>query len=586
MVSCACRYLGNLVSACSEMTEVLLRACPTLRILTTSREPLGIPGEVVWDVPSLSVPDQSRAPSPEQLKGFDGVRLFVERAAASRPGFAVTAGNAAAITQVCSQLEGIPLALELAAARVKVLTVEQIAGRLDDRFRLLTGGRRTALPRHQTLGAAIDWSYNLLSQAERVMLQRLSVFAGGWTLEAAGTVCAGGTVEAAIILDLLTSLVDKSLVLAQIGNGLARYRLLETVRQYGRERLAQAAEAIEVRNRHQAWCVALAEQAEGQIRGPYQRDWLERLEAEHDNLRAALTWSREDSKGADAMLRITGALLWFWWLRGYLSEARGWYEEALKHRGDASSVLLPKIYEGLMHYSWRLGNDERAKVLGEEGLAIARQLNDKRSSAYLLANLGIVASRLKALPEAAELYGEAMSLAREIGDKWLESVILSQQGQAARAQGLGDQATSLSEQALALMREVGDDAMVAYTHRCLGRLVLPSDYQRAAGYFMDALRSSRDIQFRWIIYESLVGVVGVSAVGRDYCRAARLYGAAEGLRDAIGWRPGPYDQAEDNQGLASTQSAMGESAFAAAWAEGGAMTLEHAIEYALAEKTD
>jgi predicted ATPase/class 3 adenylate cyclase len=296
----------HLVAACAHLTDVLLRACPNLRILATSREALGVTGETTWRVTSLSLPDPERLPPLDQFTEYEAIRLFVARAVAIAPQFAVTNRNALAVAQVCHRLDGIPLAIELAAARVKVLAVEQIAARLDDRFRLLTGGSRTALPRQQTLRAAMDWSYHLLSETERLLLRRLSVFAGGWALDAAEGICTGRNLEATDILDLLTSLVDKSLVQAETHRGEARYRLLETVRQYARDRLVEASEEVDVRTRHRAWYVALAERADREPRGPRQRIWRD-----HDNLRAALVWGKEDPGGAEATLRLVGALTWF-----------------------------------------------------------------------------------------------------------------------------------------------------------------------------------------------------------------------------------------------------------------------------------
>ncbi len=316
------------------------------------------------------------------------------------------------------------------------------------------------LPRHQTLRAAIDWSYHLLSETERVLLRRLSVFAGGWTLEAAESVCAGGSVEATSILDLLTSLVDKSLVLAETQHGEARYRLLETVRQYARDRLLEAGEEAEGRTRHRAWCVALAEQAEPELVGPRQRIWFDRWEVEHDNLRTALAWGREDPGGAEAALRLAGALAWFWWFRGYWNEARRWSDEALNRHRDAPRAVLPVVYASAAHYAWRFGDDERAKMLSEEGLTIARDLGDKRNSALLLCHLGIVALRQMAYGEAVERLEEAVRLARETEDKWLLSLCLNNLG---RAQGDLGLATGFHEEALTLIREVGDTAMVSYT---------------------------------------------------------------------------------------------------------------------------
>ena len=576
----------HLLAACRDLAAALLRKCPQVRILATSREGLGVPGESLWRVPSLSMPEDIRhLPPSEELVLYEAVRLFVDRAVATAPGFTVTSENAPAVAQVCHQLDGIPLAIELAAARVKVLAVEQIASRLDDRFRLLTGGSRMVLPRHQTLRAAIDWSYHLLSETERVLLRRLSVFAGGWTLEAAESVCPGGTVEAAAILDLLASLVDKSLVLVEAKRGEARYRLLETVRQYARDCLTEAGEEAVVRTRHRAWCVTFAEQADPELRGPRQRVWLERLEMEYDNLRGALAWGQEDPGGAEATLRMTGALHWFWWMHGNWSEARGWCEEALSRQNDAPRVVLPKAYESATHYAWRLSDHKRAKMLGEEGLAIARDLGDKRNSAYLLVHLGVAAFRQMSYGEAGKLYEEAVSLARKLGDKWLVSIILNQQGMLAGIQGNLGLATALDEEALVLMREVGDIATISYALRCLGSVMLQrGEYQRASRVFTESLRLSCDTGFRWIILESLVGLASVSSAHGKDDRAARLFARAEVLGEAIGFRRSPTGQADYDRWLASTKNRLGEAAFAAAWAEGRAMTLEQAIEYALASE--
>jgi predicted ATPase len=264
----------HLVAACAQLAEALLRVSPTLRILATTREVLGIAGETVWRVPSLSLPDLRRLPALEQMTQYEAVRLFVERALISRPEFALTSASAPSVAQVVHRLDGIPLAIELAAARVKVLSVDQVADRLDDRFRLLTSGSRTALPRQQTLRATMDWGYDLLSETERALLRRLSVFAGGWTLEAAEAVCAEDGVEAPDVLDLLTHLVDRSLVVMEEQDGGARYRLLGTVRQYGREKLLESGEADPARERHRAWCLNLAERAEPELQGPRQHVWL------------------------------------------------------------------------------------------------------------------------------------------------------------------------------------------------------------------------------------------------------------------------------------------------------------------------
>ena len=309
----------HLLQGCAELAKQLLQAGAQVKILATSREPLHVAGETTYPVPSLSLPEPRMRIAHTALTQYEAIRLFVDRAAAARPAFRLTPNNATLVADICRRLDGIPLALELAAARVRVLSVETIAARLSDRFRLLTGGDRTALPRQQTLRACIDWSYDLLTEAERSVLRRLAVFAGGWTLEAAEAVGTGGDVQADEVLDVPAQLVEKSLV-AMDAEG-TRYQLLETVRQYAQDRLHESGEAEAIRERHRDYFLALAEEAEPKLLGAEQAAWLRRLEAEHDNLRAGLSWSLEDS-GSQAGLRLCGALQRFWITRGHFSEGR------------------------------------------------------------------------------------------------------------------------------------------------------------------------------------------------------------------------------------------------------------------------
>ncbi len=336
----------HLIEACAHLAEAMLRACPDLRILATSREPLGVPGELAWRVPSLSLPEPGWLPSPETLMKYGAVRLFIERAAVGQPTFTLTPQNSVPVATVVQRLDGIPLAIELAAARVQGLSVEQIARRLDDLFRLLTRGSRTSPPRHQTLQGVLDWSYHLLSEAEQMVLRRLAVFAGGWTLEAAEEVCGGG-VEFDV-LDLLTQLVFKSLVLMDERGGEVRYRFLETVRQYSWNKLSSSGEIAKLRERHRDSSLRLVERAEVELQGPNQRMWLERLETEHDNLRAALEWSLTEGGGAEPGLRLAGCLWRFWHERGYWSEGRRWLEAALERSSTstasrAKALMVPDI---------------------------------------------------------------------------------------------------------------------------------------------------------------------------------------------------------------------------------------------------
>ena len=574
----------HVLSACRDLADALLRACPHLRILATSREAVGVDGEVTYRVPSLQLPDLRRLPPPAALAEYEAIRLFAERAALSQPGFALTVGNAAAVAQICYRLDGIPLAIEFAAARVKVLSVDQIAARLDDRFRLLTAGARKALPRHQTLRATMDWSYDLLSKQERRVLRRLSVFAGGWMFEAAEAICSGDGVEASNILDLLTQLVDKSLVVAETRDAEARYRLLETVRQYGSDRLQESGEADLVRTRHRNWYLALAEQAHPDLhRGQRGELWLERLETEHDNLRAALEWSEMEKDGAEAGLRLAGALYWFWLRREHWSEARGQLEGALARSAEAPPSALPLALCGATQFAWRRGDYALARALGEKGVALCRELGEKECRTQLLVLLGIAAMRQGDYERATPLFDEGLSLCRELANDWVYGMFLLQVGIMARYQGDYERAAALHAQGLSLVREVGDTWTIGYALSRLGFVfVHQSDYGRAAASFTESLPLSRETGSRWISADCLEGLARIASAKGQCEHAARLFGAAEVQRETVGWNLSPPDQPYHDRSMASARAGLEEAAFAAAWAEGRTMTLEQAVEYGLA----
>ena len=325
---------GARPSARAALAEALLRACPHLEILASSREALGIGGEVTYRVPSLRLPDPDHLPTPHSLNQYEAVRLFIERACAVLPDFKVTNQNAPAVAQICHRLDGIPLAIELAAAKVRALSVEQIAKRLDDRFRLLTGGSRAAMERHQTLRAALDWSHNLLSPAEQVLLRSVSVFSNGWTLEAAEAICARDGLEAGEVFGLLEQLVNKSLVSTETRKAEIRYGALETVRQYAGEKLTEAGESQLLRDRHLAYFLELAETAAPHLLRSEQIEWLERLEADHDNLRLALEWSLGRER-PEAALRLCTALGVFWDMGNCWREGARWLKRALEKPSDA-----------------------------------------------------------------------------------------------------------------------------------------------------------------------------------------------------------------------------------------------------------
>jgi predicted ATPase/class 3 adenylate cyclase len=572
----------HLLVTCADLAAALLRTCPRVRILATSREGLGVPGETLWRVPSLSLPDVRRLPSFEDLVLYEAVRLFVDRAVATAPGFTVTRENAPAVAQVCLQLDGIPLAIELAAARVKVLAVEQIATRLDDRFRLLTGGSRMTLPHHQTLQAAMDWSHALLSEKEKALFRRLSVFAGGWTLEAGEAICAGGEVEASDILDFLTQLVDKSLVVVETHRGEARYRLLETVRQYGQERLSESGERGATQRRHRDWYLEWAERVRPKLRTSEQEVWLGRLRVEHDNLRAALEWSMEVGD-TEPGLRLAGALAWFWYVDGHWSDGRKWLERALALGGDVRSATLAYALLGATYLARSQGDYERARAFAEKGMVVARETNNRANIAWFLFNLGVVAlqhegdySRGKALCE------ESAALSRELGLKELLAWDLAQLGHIARDSADYERATMFYAESLAFAREHGEKYIIAYALRNMGVLALHTcDYERAAALFAESLDLC--CAPNWVTEECLIGMAEIACAERRYVRAACLFGVGDALREALGVRRSPRAQVRYDERVAATRAGLGDAAFAEQWAEGRAMTLEQAIEYALAE---
>jgi predicted ATPase/class 3 adenylate cyclase len=611
----------HLVAACARLADALLRTCPNLRILATSREPLGIAGETSWRVPPLSLPDLQRLPSPEGLSAYEAVRLFIERAVAVLPTFSVTNENAPWIAQVCHRLDGIPLAVELAAVRVKGLSVEQIAARLDDRFRLLTGGSRTALPHHQTLRAAIDWSHDLLSDPERIVLRRLAVFAGGCTVEAAEAVCGGDGIDTAEVLDLLLRLVDKSLVVAEEEEGKARYRMLETVQQYGRERLREAGEVEAVRRRHRDWYLELAERAEPRLLGEEQAAWLDRLEQEHANLRAALTWSVE-SGGTEAALRLVGALWRFWAVRGYFEEARGYLEAALKGSSDASAGFRAKALNAAGYLALSRGDHGMARSLLEESLALQRQLGEPAGIAASLSNLGAAALQQGDHAGARSLFEENLAMRRRLGDKVGIAAALNDLGGAVIQQGDYTLARSLLEESLAIRRQLGDKAGTAVLLNNLGMVAIQQgDYATARSFLDESLLLCRAVGDKWLnaagldtlgdlaraqsdraaagshyeeslaiyrrlgdkrgIAHCLWGLAAVACMDGKHQRAAQLFGAAEALREASGVSLSKSERAEDDRYVAAVRAGLGEEAFTSARAEGRAMTVEHAIEHAM-----
>ncbi len=525
----------HMISACAQLAESLLRTCPDLRILASSREALGISGEVAFRVPSLSLPDTRHSPRAVNLSDFEAVRLFVERAVTALPSFAVTQDNAAAVAQVCHRLDGIPLAIELAAAKIQVLRVEQIAARLDDRFRLLTGGSRTALPRQQTLRAAIDWSYSLLLDDERILLRRLSVFAGGWTLEAAETVCAGERVEGDAILDVLLRLVNKSMAIAdrELGQE-TRYHLLETIRQYAREKLLESGESEHVRHRHFEFFLRLAEQAEPELKGPHQAAWLDRLDVEHDNLRVALDWVLAGQ--VESGLPFVVALVQFWLRRDYLSEARERLKEAVARTKTAGrTATRARAINGAMQAAFYHGDFASARAHLEESLGIFRELGDAGGIAGSLCWQGLDAWQRNDYAAAHSHFQESLALFEQIGDRWNLANTLHYWGHADLDQNDLESARAHFEESLRLFRELGDIWQSIPLVKDLGLLAyLQEDYAAGRPYYEESLKLARQMASKENIAEVLNMLGDLARCQGDYTQAESLYSDSLALLREMG----------------------------------------------------
>jgi predicted ATPase/DNA-binding SARP family transcriptional activator/DNA-binding NarL/FixJ family response regulator len=631
----------HLLDGAARLVDALLDSCPHLRILATSREALGIAGEVRWTVPSLSMLDPQSADTVEELERSESARLFVERASARRPGFSLTPDNTQAVAQICHRLEGIPLAIELAAARVGALSIKQISERLTDSLKLLTGGDRTQVPKQRTLRGTLDWSHELLSTNEKKLFGRLSVFAGGWTLEAAEEVGADGSIEGSDVLDLLGRLVDKSLVVAEAeAQGAVRYRMLEPIRQYARERLEESEEAEAIQRRHAEFFLALAEEAEPEVEGPQQAAWLERLEAEHDNLRAALSWSLERGEEAELGLRVAGALGQFWYLRGYLGEGRRWLEEALAKSSPASTAARANALHRLSFLAYLQGDLDRAQEASEEGLKLEGveqfwNIADRRSAAAgLRLMLGIVASVRGDSERAIQLYEKSLALSRKVGDKRGIADNLLLLGIEMRSWGNFEKARDLLEEGMVVAREVGDpELLAAFLNQLCDTFVLQGDLERATVVGEKAVAICREQNHRILLSDALCNLGWAALLRGDPGRATTLYAESLELKRELGENPllvkltvalpetldglacvavargeteravrlfgatrALHKQVRDHLTLAreyaalrepylaATRSQLSEEAWETAFAEGRAMGFEETVEYALSDE--
>ncbi len=586
----------HLITACAQLADRFLGECPELKILATSREALDIPGETTWQVPSLTLPGIQEILSIKSLSGFESIHLFSVRAALVQPTFKLTEQNAKAVVQICSRLNGIPLAIELAAARVKMMTTDEIAKHLNERFDLLTSGSRTLLPRHQTLRATIDWSYDLLSEPERSLFRRLSVFAGGFTLESAEAVAAGGNILRSQVIDILGQLINKSLVTVEAGLdhlvAWTRYGMLETIREYARKKLEEAGEAGKVKVRHLEFFAAFARQAEIGIYSVDQVAWFNRLDKEADNLRSAMDWPPSglpDNDLESSSLRKNKYLiivsLAMFWENGYRREIAEVLSRILAI--DASKEATTERARALSvggFLLWSLNDFSTARAYLEEGIEIAEKLEDRLTLAWCLSYLGWTFDSLGEFDNAKISLEKSLEIARSLGEagKQAAGQSLTLLGDIPYWQGNLSEARKLYEEAIYFLREIHNVNMMTYPLRRLGYLVLgEKDFDRAIELFNESLQINHQIGHFQGKVACLVGFAATNLARKKMEKAAILIGCVENLLNRIGVPLFFADTVEYERCMARLKEMLEKKAFSSAWSRGAKMTLEQAMEFAL-----
>jgi predicted ATPase/class 3 adenylate cyclase len=609
----------------ASVVDRLLSTAANLKILATSRIPLGLYGEYEFPVPPLSLPDPESLPPLEHLPEYEAVRLFVERARAVKPDFSLTEENAPAVVEICARLDGLPLAIELAAARIKLLPPQVLLDRLGNRLKILTGGARNLPERQRTLRNAIEWSYGLLDEGEKMLFGRLGVFSSGATLEAMEAVCDAEGDLPTDAFEGASSLLDKSLLRQEEGaGGEPRFVMLETIHEFANVMLEDSGEAEAVRRARAEYFLALAEEAEPMLWGAEDATWLDRLDREHDNMRAVLSWAIEHEE-ATLALRVGGALRWFWYMEGYYGEGRRWLEAALdKDWGAAAADARARALEGVGWLAAGQGDLDRAEaaakeglklsteaglgdvvaadlqnVLGEavarqrgdyeraaelltEGVALHRKAGDIRGVAWSLGNLANVSSDRGNYEQAKELYEEGLALSRRLGGAELLGAYLISLGYESLLEGEPERAIALNEEAAELFRKRGRRGGL---HQALGNLgwatLLRGDYERAETLHKQSLRVSQDLGDKLVASESVEGLACTAGAQGEAERSAILFGAAEGLREAEGYQQAPRDRSLREPYLAAAHVEVGEAAWSAAWEKGRSMQFEDAVVYAL-----
>jgi predicted ATPase/class 3 adenylate cyclase len=581
----------HLIETCAKFADEVLHASRLTRILATSREALGIAGESIYRVPSLQTPGPEDKIKIEQFEQYAAVRLFIDRARQSLSTFKVTDTNAPAVAQICYRLDGIPLAIELAAARVKALSVEKIAERLDDRFRLLTGGSRTALPRQQTLRSMIDWSHSLLSEPERILLRRLSVFSGGWTLESAEVVCSSDDLDSADILDLSTNLVDKSLVVMDEGPEGLRFHMLETIRQYAMEKLKNSSEEDVFQRMHAGYFSNLAKEAEEHNLKPDHTEWLNRLERERDNLREALHWSAvQDQEGT--FLQLCGNLWRFWGTRGSIVEGRSLLDQAVEiYEANASSLeneLIAGVFGGASELARYQGDFKRALILKQRLLEMCRQWGSERWVAAILNDLAIMYANHGNCERSLALAEEALALRRKLGRPVGISHALSGLCFAWMCYDEPQAAREAIEEAIQIARnQQNQDNLVAGLLTLIFISVRQERYEEAQRLFAEVLPLAQEMADQDAIASGIYGMGTLAAAQGQARQAARLLGIAEQIATSGGFQFEIPGRTWFEHMILMAKERLGEEVWlqeyqaGQTFATGSVVTMEQAIAYAL-----
>jgi predicted ATPase/DNA-binding CsgD family transcriptional regulator len=570
----------HVIDDCALLIDSILRSCPGVFLLATSRERLRVGGEAVWQVAPLAIPDPNSGIDLFELAQYEAVSLFVDRARLAAPGFEMNAENAPAIAQLSRRLDGIPLAIELAAARVGMMSPNQVLDRIEDRFRLLTGGSRAGPARHRTLQSALDWSYDLLSDRERTLFRRLTVFAGTFSLEAVEQVCSGNDLKVAPISALLGSLLDKSLVIAGgAASGSVRFRLLETMQQYGRERLIESGETDELDQRHFEFFLSLAEDASLRLIGREQQAWHNRLAHEISNLRVALEWS--SGHEPETNLRLCNALTDFWYFQGLVQEGEGWFKRGLAGYALRNELRAKALACGARVSYWRVEFDDYS-ARSQEALDIYRELGDRPGIGRMLPRVGEAAEWHADFKKAREYYDAALVMAREVQDGSLIAHIQRLLGRLAMKEGDHDGARKYLEESRSYFERIGEQRPTNWALGYLGLNEIESgDLAAARSHLEEALKIARPLDFPLGVATPLMYFAALAAARSQPVRALHLAAASEALGESAGAAPVRLTKPIVEQLLEESRRKLGPGRSAACEEEGRAMTRDHAIEYAL-----